>query len=91
MSGMFCFKSMFRPHIKNSNLKMPENFDEYNPEEYPHFHVFMLMHLARPIDITALESNANIIAGISEEDIKTGLAKLISICNYLESQATGHL
>nr|WP_243126370.1 hypothetical protein [Acetivibrio ethanolgignens] len=50
---------------------MPENFDEYNPKEYPHFHVFMLMQLAIPIDIAALESNANIIAGISEEDIKT--------------------
>lgn len=71
MSGMFCFRGMFRPHIENSKLKMPENFDEYNPEEYPYFHVFMLMHLARPIDIAALESNANIIASISEEDIKT--------------------
>ena len=70
MSRMFCFRGMFRPHIENSNLKMPENFDEYNPEEYPHFHVFMLMHLAKPIDITALESNANIIAEISEEDIR---------------------
>lgn len=70
MTGMFGFAGMFKNHIDGSNLKMPENFEEYNPEEYPHFHVFMIMHLGQLIDISALETNANIIAGISDEDIK---------------------
>ena len=57
--------------IKDSKLKMPEDFENYNPEEYPHFHVFMLVHLGQPIDIAALEDNANIIADIPENAIKS--------------------
>lgn len=68
---MFCFADMFRTHIKDSKLEMPEDFENYNPEEYPHFHVFMLTHLAQPICIEALEENANIIAEIPMENIKT--------------------
>ena len=70
MYGMFMFPGMFYNHIKDSKLKMPEDFENYNPEEYPHFHVFMLTHLGQPIDIAALEDNANIIAEIPEENIK---------------------
>lgn len=71
MSGMFMFPGMFYNHIKDSKLKMPEDFENYNPEEYPHFHVFMLTHLGQPIDIAALEDNANIIADIPENTIKS--------------------
>lgn len=70
MCTMFMFPRMFYTHIKDSNLKIPNDFENYNPEEYPHFHVFMLTHLGQPIDITALEDNANIIAEIPEENIK---------------------
>ena len=59
MSGMFMFPGMFYNHIKDSKLKMPEDFENYEPEEYPHFHVFILTHLGQPIDIAALEDNAN--------------------------------
>ena len=71
MCGMFMFPGMFYNHIKDSKLKMPSDFENYNPEEYPHFHVFMLAHLGQPIDIPELENNANIIAEIPEEDIKS--------------------
>lgn len=71
MCGIFMFPEMFYNHIKDSKLKMPEDFENYNPEEYPHFHVFMLAHLGQPIDIAVLEDNANIIAEISEENIKS--------------------
>lgn len=71
MSGMFMFPGMFYNHIKDSKLKMPEDFENYDPEEYPHFHVFILTHLGQPIDITALEDNANIIADIPENAIKS--------------------
>lgn len=71
MCGMFMFPGMFYNHIKDSKLKMPENFEKYNPEDYPHFHVFMLTHLGQPLDIAALEDNANIIAEISEDNIKS--------------------
>lgn len=71
MSGMFMFPGMFYNHIKDSKLKMPEDFENYDPEEYPHFHVFILTHLGQPIDIAALEDNANIIADIPENTIKS--------------------
>lgn len=71
MSGMFMFPGMFYNHIKDSKLKMPEDFENYDPEEYPHFHVFILTHLGQPIDIVALEDNANIIADIPENAIKS--------------------
>lgn len=52
-------------------------------------------HCAEPYaNIYASQEKYHVHLGysnLSEEDIKTGLAKLISICNYLESQATGHL
>lgn len=71
MCGMFMFPGMFYNHIKDSKLKIPDDFENYNPEEYPHFHVFMLTHLGQPLDIAALEDNANIIAEIPEENIKS--------------------
>lgn len=71
MCGMFMFPGMFYNHIKDSKLKMPDDFENYNPEEYPNFHVFMLTHLGQLIDITELKDNANIIADISEDDIKS--------------------
>ena len=71
MCGIFMFPGMFYNHIKNSKLKMPDDFENYNPEEYPHFHVFVLTHLGQPLDIAALEDNANIIADISDENIQS--------------------
>ena len=70
MTSMFAFPNMFGPHIKHSNLKQPDDFESYDPEQYPHFHVFMIAHLCQPIDIHALEDNANIIAAIPEDEIK---------------------
>lgn len=71
MCGMFMFPGMFYNYIKDSRLKMPDDFEDYNPEEYPNFHVFMFIHLGRPLDIVALEDNAKIIADISEDIIKS--------------------
>ena len=70
MTTVFCFPKMFANHIMDSDLKQPQDFDNYNPEEYPHFHVFMLLHLANPIDVMTLKDNANIIAKVSDEEIK---------------------
>ena len=70
MTTMFAFEEMFKPHIKNSRLKMPEDFSHYDIHEYPHFAVFMYIHLDKAIDITELENNANIIADIPDTDIK---------------------
>jgi hypothetical protein len=70
MATFFAFPEMFRTHIEDSNLKLPDSFEHYNPEEYPHFHVFMTLHLAQTIDVFTLKDNANVIAAISDTDIK---------------------
>lgn len=70
MTTVFCFPEMFKVHIKDSNLKLPKDFEKYNREEYPHFYIFIELHCARPININTLKDNANIIASISDEEIK---------------------
>jgi hypothetical protein len=70
MTSIFYFAGMLNNHIKDSKLKLPVDFEKYNPEEYPHFHVFQLLHVGCPIDVSTLEDNANVIASIPVEDIK---------------------
>jgi hypothetical protein len=70
MTTMFLFNRMLAPHIDGTMMKLPEDFDNYNPEEFPHFHVFLLLHIATPINPAELKENADIIARISNEDIK---------------------
>ena len=67
---MFCFAGMLENHIKNSKLKQPSDFENYDPNEYPHFHVFQTLHLGCPIDISSLEENANVVADIPEDTIR---------------------
>ncbi|MDD4779180.1 MAG: hypothetical protein PHT02_01060 [Tissierellia bacterium] len=71
MNTVFCFTGMFLNHIEGLGLKLPEDLDNYNPVEYPHYHVFMTLHLARPIDVSSLHYNAELIANLSDEEIRT--------------------
>ena len=71
LSTVFMFPDMFKPHIANAKLKMPEDYLDYNPKEFPHFHVFMSTHFGQAIDIESLEDNANIIADIPNDEIMT--------------------
>lgn len=79
MTTMFIFPGMYHPHIKDSNLKMPADFDNYDPAEYPHFHLFLMAHTRMAFDPTDLEYNANIIAEIPKDRLKE-----ISFKNLME-------
>jgi hypothetical protein len=61
---------MFRNHIDNSEIKQPENYENFNPDEYPHFNVFMITHLGNAFDPDNLKENADIIASIPDEQIR---------------------
>jgi hypothetical protein len=65
------FPNMFLNHIKNTGLKIPSDLENYNPEEYIQYHIFMLLHLGVPIDVFSLKYNAEIIAKLSDEESKT--------------------
>jgi hypothetical protein len=70
MATVFYFPGMFANHIEDSRLKQPVDFENYDPNEYPHFHVFMSIHLGNTIDHSTLEENANIIADIPDDEIR---------------------
>lgn len=68
--AILCFPEMFKVHLSDSNLKCPDNFSEYDKEEYPHFHIFLMSHLETEIRIDSLKEDADIIAKIPEDKIR---------------------
>ena len=80
MTTIFIFPGMYHPHIKDSKLKMPEDFDNYDPKEYPHFHLFIMAHSNMAFDPVDLEYNANLIAEIPEDRLND-----ISFKNFLNN------
>ena len=77
MSGMFMFPGMFYNHIKDSKLKMPEDFENYDPEKYPHFHVFILTHLGQPIDIAENAIKSVTLNDLIEKGVVFGTGDLV--------------
>lgn len=75
MQTIFFFPEMFLPHIKDSDLKIPETLDSFDLEScetdgYERFRIFIALHLGVPIDINYLQNNANIIANLSNEELE---------------------
>ena len=68
---MFILPDMLRPHLDGVAIKQPDDFENYDANEFPHFHVFLMLHLARPIDVAAISENARIIASIPDDEIRT--------------------
>lgn len=71
MVTTFIYPEMFRSHINGSKLKQPKNYESFDQEKYPHFDVFIKSHLGNVFDTADLKNNANIIASIPDEKIKT--------------------
>jgi len=85
MATTFHFEEMFRPHIQKV-LTLPEDMEDYNPEEYPHWHVFRLIHQSSVFDVSDLPANAEIINSFNEEEIKkVTIEQLVQKGLYLSS------
>lgn len=85
MTTYFAFAEMLRPHIQDSRLKLPDNLETFDPNEYPHFYVFKILHQAVPIETSSLEDNANIIADLTEDEIRTAtIQDLVNKGLYIE-------
>jgi len=71
---MLAFPSMIVPAAEKAGIKLPDNPDDlegYNPEEYIHWHAFTLMQLGASMPYPSVHfDNAEVIAKISEEDLK---------------------
>lgn len=64
--------SMFDRFLDGSGITVPKNHedpDAWNPDEYPHYAVFLNLHLGRAFPDAVLESNAKAIAKIPDDKI----------------------
>ena len=62
---------MFVGHVEGTGLKIPQNPSEFDKSEYPHWEVFLLLHLGRKIpSMGDIHYNAEIIAKIPDNQIK---------------------
>lgn len=71
---MLAFPGMLMSAATQAGMKTPDlsENDDYDPMDYPHFHVFCLVQLGRPmLDMGEHWKNAEVIAEIPDEDIKS--------------------
>ncbi len=70
---MIAFPSMLVSAASKAGIKVPNNPDQFEElkDEYPHFYVYCMLQLGRPIlyGMTSHWSNAEIIASIPDSDI----------------------
>jgi len=71
MGFAFYFPEMFLNHVEGTGLKVPEDASEFNKDEFPHWEVFLLLHLGRNIpNMNDIHYNAEIIAKIPDDQIR---------------------
>ena len=65
------FPIMLVPHAKAAGMKVPEDVDEFDGNDFPHFHVFCNAQLGRPIPNwgSTVSDNAKVIAEIPDDKI----------------------
>lgn len=68
---MIAFPEMLIPAALEAGMKVPEDTENYDINEYPHFNVFCNMQLGQPMpNWTCHWSNAKVIASIPTNKIK---------------------
>jgi len=69
---MIAFPSILAAYAIEAGMKVPDNPDEFDKEQFPHFFIFCAMQLGAPMPHAAAGwENAKAIAAIPEEDLKT--------------------
>lgn len=69
MGVALMFPGLLLNHIKDSGIKVPEDLENYNIEDYPHWHVYKVLHLGANLPAGALGENAKIIGKLSIEEV----------------------
>lgn len=68
---MLAFPSMLIDPARQAGIKVPENVEEYDRLEFPHFWVFCQTQLGRHMSSPNQHwENAKVIASISDDEIK---------------------
>jgi signal recognition particle subunit SEC65 len=67
---MIMFPDMIAEAAEEAGIKLPHDLEEYNPEEFPHWHVYQNVQLCRAVTWGNHWENAKIIAKIPKENLK---------------------
>ena len=70
---MIAFPSMLVEAAQQANMPVPPNPDQFEEvkDTYPHFYVYCLLQLSRPVRWGEHWDNAKVIADISVDNLKT--------------------
>jgi len=64
-----CPELLVKP-AQDAFIPIPENLEDYDVEEYPHWHVYLMLQLGSSMpDARAHFHNAHVVSRISDEDI----------------------
>lgn len=69
---MIAFASMLLAPAQEAGMKVPEDADDFDGAEYPHFQVYLNVQLGSSLPYPSAHwDNAQVIAELSEEKILT--------------------
>lgn len=68
---MLAFAGMLVPFAESAGMKVPKDPENFDANQYPHFYVYRVLQIGRPIirNVSHAE-NARIIAEIPEDQIR---------------------
>ena len=73
---MLAFPAMIAGAAEKAGMKVPEDIEEYDKSEYPHWFVFCQLQLGVPMPhASAHWDNAKVIANIPDDRIMTSTAE----------------
>lgn len=69
---MIAFERPLAACAENAGIKVPADLENYNPEDYVHWHIYRMTQLGAPLPYPSAHwDNAVVIAKLSEEQAKT--------------------
>lgn len=69
---MLAFPEMIEPAAKNAGISVPNDLENYDKNDYPHWFIFCQLQLGAPMPhCQAHFENAKVIADIPTENLKT--------------------
>lgn len=69
---MIAFEGLLAPCAVEAGIKVPDDLENYSPEEYIHWHVYRMSQLGAPMPHSMAHwDNAAVIAKLPEDVAKT--------------------
>lgn len=69
---MLAFPGLIAPAAEQAGIKLPDDVENYDKSQYPHWHVFSAMQLGAPMPHACAHwDNAKVIATLDDTEILT--------------------